>query len=57
MVREYRHIKMVKRSGRGHNLHGVKGATAGEMAILCPACPQPGINLPFGWEDEPPERR
>jgi hypothetical protein len=22
------------------------------LAIFCPACPQPGINLPEGWEKE-----
>lgn len=22
----------------------------GEMALFCAACPQPGINLPDGWE-------
>ena len=23
------------------------------MAIRCPACPQPGENLPEGWENDP----
>lgn len=27
----------------------VKG---GELAIYCPACPQPGINLPDGWKED-----
>lgn len=25
----------------------------GEMAIFCAACPQPGVNLPDGWEKDP----
>ena len=24
----------------------------GSMAIFCPACPQPGLNLPVGWKDK-----
>ncbi|KAF5384117.1 hypothetical protein D9615_003278 [Tricholomella constricta] len=57
MVREYRHIKMLKRSGRGHDPAGAAGTAAGELAVLCPACPQPGLNLPSGWQNEPPEKR
>ena len=25
----------------------------GDLAIFCPACPQPGINLPEEWENDP----
>ncbi|KAG2153817.1 hypothetical protein DEU56DRAFT_868442 [Suillus clintonianus] len=50
-VREWRHLKMVKRFGRGHDPAGVKATSPGECAILCPACPQPGKNLPDGWQD------
>ena len=25
----------------------------GELAIRCPACPQPGINLPENWQSDP----
>jgi hypothetical protein len=24
----------------------------GELTIFCPACPQPGINLPDDWKDD-----
>jgi hypothetical protein len=24
-----------------------------DLVIFCPACPQPGINLPQGWEKYP----
>ncbi|KAJ6453223.1 hypothetical protein C8R47DRAFT_951488, partial [Mycena vitilis] len=57
MVREYRHLLMLKRGGRGHAQSGVYGTTAGELAIRCPACPRPGINLPENWEDTPPQMK
>ena len=25
----------------------------GDLAIFCPACPQPGINLPDKWNQDP----
>ncbi|KAF8149064.1 hypothetical protein B0H34DRAFT_734685 [Crassisporium funariophilum] len=57
VVREYRHIKMLKQAGRGHDREGAEGTKCGQCAVLCPACPQPGINLPPDWQDAPPERR
>ncbi|KAK7437564.1 hypothetical protein VKT23_018462 [Stygiomarasmius scandens] len=42
---------MLKRAGRGHFTDGVMGTHAGELALLCPACPHPGKNLPDGWRD------
>ncbi|KAG6849505.1 hypothetical protein H0H93_007961 [Arthromyces matolae] len=56
MVREWRHIKLLKRGGRGHDTSGVAGTKAGECAVLCPACPLPGINLPENWRSSPPEK-
>ena len=54
MVREWRYLKMLKRSGCTR----VKdGNIPTSFAILCPACPQPGINLPAGWENAPDETR
>ncbi|KAJ7018432.1 hypothetical protein C8F04DRAFT_1277733 [Mycena alexandri] len=57
MTREWRHIEMLKRAGRGHDPAGVEATQPGECALLCPACPQPGKNLPPGWEDAPKARR
>jgi len=57
MVREWRHLKLLKRAGRGHDPTGVMGTTSGGLALLCPACPQPNINLPDNWEDAPKETR
>ncbi|KAF7303422.1 CxC2 domain-containing protein [Mycena indigotica] len=55
--RQYRHLLLLKRKGRGHDRFGVMGTASGELAIRCPACPRPGINLPEGWENAPPEDR
>ncbi|KAG1846721.1 hypothetical protein C8R48DRAFT_750579 [Suillus tomentosus] len=57
MVREWRHLKQLKRAGRGHDPHGVDATSAGACAVLCPACPQPGKNLPDNWENAPQETR
>ncbi|KAG1735898.1 uncharacterized protein EDB91DRAFT_1238142 [Suillus paluster] len=45
MVREWRHFKMLKRSWEG------------ECAVVCPACPQPGKNLPDDWQEAPDDKR
>ncbi|KAG6809276.1 hypothetical protein H0H92_000837 [Tricholoma furcatifolium] len=56
MVREWRHIRMLKRAGRGHAVSGVNGTAPGECAVVCPACPYPGINLPLDYEQAPAEK-
>uniref|UniRef100_A0A0W0FPX6 CxC2-like cysteine cluster KDZ transposase-associated domain-containing protein n=1 Tax=Moniliophthora roreri TaxID=221103 RepID=A0A0W0FPX6_MONRR len=50
MVREWRHIKMAKRAGRGHDPSGLEGTPKGSVAIPCRACPHPGINIPSEWK-------
>ncbi|TDL13520.1 hypothetical protein BD410DRAFT_694232, partial [Rickenella mellea] len=45
-IHEYRHILMAKRSARGHDPEGINATKPGEFAVECPACPQPGRNLP-----------
>ncbi|KAJ7447046.1 hypothetical protein B0H11DRAFT_2151984 [Mycena galericulata] len=59
MTREWRHLKMLKRSGRGHLPGGARNIEAGACALLCPACPQPGKNLPSGgdWTRASKEKR
>ncbi|KAJ7936005.1 hypothetical protein B0H13DRAFT_2304071 [Mycena leptocephala] len=57
MCREYRHLLMLKRAGRGHAVTGVGGTQKGELAVLCPCCPDPAVNLPPDWKDAPPEKR
>ncbi|KAH7906050.1 hypothetical protein BJ138DRAFT_1138106 [Hygrophoropsis aurantiaca] len=53
MVREWRHIKSLKRAGRGHDPEGIESTKPGQCAVICPACPQPGMNLPDCFEDLP----
>ncbi|KAF9471168.1 hypothetical protein BDN70DRAFT_939144 [Pholiota conissans] len=53
MIREWRHVRMLKRAGRGHDIAGVKGTKLGECAVICPACPMPGINLLPNWRERP----
>ncbi|KAJ7490197.1 hypothetical protein B0H11DRAFT_2229118 [Mycena galericulata] len=66
MAREYRHLQMCKRAGRGHDgagvprapgsaelVYGIDATQPGELTIPCRACPIPGVNLPDGWEDAP----
>ncbi|KAJ7714051.1 hypothetical protein DFH07DRAFT_974574 [Mycena maculata] len=55
MCRKYRHLVMLERGGRGHAPDGVQGTKPGELAMLCPCCPHPGINIPDGWENAPTE--
>ncbi|KAG0696153.1 hypothetical protein DFH29DRAFT_984710 [Suillus ampliporus] len=57
IVREWRHLKMLKRAGRGYDPAGVENTESGECAMLCPACPQPGRNLPENWDKAPKETR
>ncbi|TDL14069.1 hypothetical protein BD410DRAFT_687969, partial [Rickenella mellea] len=45
-IHEYRHIMMAKRGARGHDPEGINATKPGECAVECPACPQPGRNLP-----------
>lgn len=48
MNRQWRQLKHHKRSGY---ISGVPGP--GSMAGFCPGCPQPGVNLPADWKDDP----
>ncbi|KAJ7838570.1 hypothetical protein B0H13DRAFT_1911683 [Mycena leptocephala] len=57
MARQYRHLLMLKRAGRAHDPSGVYGTQPGECAVLCPACPRPGVNLPDDWDSAPPEKK
>ncbi|KAF4580325.1 hypothetical protein EYR38_003220, partial [Pleurotus pulmonarius] len=56
-VREWRHIRMAKRAGRGNDPGGLNTTAQGELAIPCRSCPHPHINLPQGWEDAPSNTR
>lgn len=58
MIRQWRHLKELKRGGRGNDCFRRVGDTkTGELAVTCIACPAPGINLPEGWENVGVEQR
>lgn len=58
VMREWRHLKMLKRAGRGNDpVRKVAETHPGELAVECPACPRPGINLPEDWENADPRIR
>ncbi|KAJ6480009.1 hypothetical protein C8R47DRAFT_983149 [Mycena vitilis] len=57
MTREWGNLQMFKRAGRAHDPTGIKGTAPGECALLCPACPHPGKNLPPDWQDAPEEKQ
>ncbi|KAI1790343.1 hypothetical protein LXA43DRAFT_1095489 [Ganoderma leucocontextum] len=47
--RQWRNQQMRKTAGFGHRQDSIG---PGDLAICCPACPQPDINLPEGWEND-----
>jgi len=53
MILQWRHLKMLKWGGRAHDESGARGTKPGELAVVCPSCPRPGVNLPDGWENAP----
>ncbi len=58
MVREWRHLKLLKRKldkspwDFKDTPPGELPVPAGSLAVKCPACPWPGINLDEGWETD-----
>jgi hypothetical protein len=49
--REWHDLLLRKRFGFGHNVDSQP--TTGDLALFCPACPQPGINIPENTADHP----
>jgi len=49
--RQWRDLLARKRFGFGHETNKLPGI--GDLALFCPACPQPGVNLPAGWQNDP----
>jgi hypothetical protein len=47
---------MMKRAGHGHDPAGIASTAMGAAALLCPACPHPGKNLPDDWRNAPKEK-
>jgi hypothetical protein len=57
VIRIWRHLKILKRSGCGNDPAGAAVTAHGQCTMECPACPQPGRNLPPNWEKAPKDRR
>ena len=53
MTHLWRWMKKLKWARYGHNGKNPSNVEPGELANYCPACPQPGINLPEDWKDDP----
>ncbi|KAI0050137.1 hypothetical protein FA95DRAFT_686892 [Auriscalpium vulgare] len=52
-AREFAYLRTVRRAG----VLPVRNMEAGSLAVLCPACPQPDINMDPRWRERPlPER-
>jgi hypothetical protein len=50
MSLQWRHLKLLKWAGRAHDSTGPEGTSPGELALRCPSCPYPEINIPLGWQ-------
>lgn len=59
MVSQWRHLHMLKRGGRGHDPspNRVAETKDGELAVRCPLCPRPGVNLDPSYIFTSPEDR
>ncbi|OJT14077.1 hypothetical protein TRAPUB_9373 [Trametes pubescens] len=57
VIRLWRHLVSLKRSGRAHDPEGVDKTKDGGLAVECPACPHPGKNIPDDWLKAPPHIR
>lgn len=66
MSREWRNLKLWKQAGWGHTPPKEDSAPSGlsmptptngsgSLATFCSTCPQPGINLPDNWQNDPNE--
>lgn len=53
MSRIWRWMKRLKWAGYGSTQSKVKDVKPGQLTVFCPACPQPGINIPDNWKDDP----
>jgi hypothetical protein len=52
MSRIWRWMKKLKWAGFAGDTKSVKDVKPGELGIYCPACPQPGVNIPDNWKED-----
>lgn len=57
MARMWHHLKLLKRGGCGQFPDGVRTTSEADLALHCPACLQPVINLPKDWHQWPEEEQ
>ncbi|KAJ7155748.1 hypothetical protein C8R46DRAFT_910450 [Mycena filopes] len=59
MCREFEHLLLLLfgRRSTAFDASGAEGTEAGGLAVECPACPRPGVNLMEDWINTPPEKR
>ncbi|KDQ51517.1 hypothetical protein JAAARDRAFT_106348, partial [Jaapia argillacea MUCL 33604] len=50
--RQWRHLKSLKWHGYGHPDKVATAPGPGSLSLFCAACPQSGVNLQPGWEEE-----
>lgn len=51
VAREWRNIKLRQRGGVSHDV--TVDIQPGALVPFCAACPQPGVNLPDDWKEDP----
>ena len=49
-LRQWRDLSSRRRAG--HPLDPSVELKSGDLALFCPACPQPGVNLPGNWNED-----
>jgi hypothetical protein len=52
MSRIWRWMKRLKWAGFSNNNKSASEVVRGQLSVFCPACPQPGINIPDNWKDD-----
>lgn len=50
-LRQWRDLQARRRAG--YPFDGETPPKPGSLALFCPACPQPGVNLPDDWKSDP----
>ena len=53
MSRIWRWMKRLKWAGFGNKDTKASDVRPGQLTIFCPACPQPGVNIPENWKEDP----
>ena len=50
VIRQWRNLKQQQNAGLAYT--GQSNTKPGGLALFCPACPQPDINLPADWQED-----